>query len=190
MNTKAGEALMIKKRAHDIMIPITKYPNIFRGLTIREAIAEFEHAYVNVDGQMSLPRALLVIDENHNLLGMVRRRDILKALEPRFMQPMPHHHQKELIDIEGDPDLVALSAGRVMKTIVAQASQKIDDIMLPADLMFTADYNDHIAKIIYVMAIKDLNLLPIMQKGKVVGVVRSVDVFHEIAHLLLEDEIT
>jgi predicted transcriptional regulator len=179
---------MIKKRACDIMIPIEKYPNIFRGVTIKEAVAEFEHAYVNVDGQMSLPRALLVIDENHNLIGMIRRRDILKALEPRFMQPMPHHHPKEIYDIEGDPDLVALSSGRVIKTMKSQAGQKIDDYMLPAELMFTADCNDHIAKIIFVMAKKDLNLLPVMRDGKVIGVVRSVDVFHEIAHILLEDD--
>ena len=179
---------MIKKLAHDIMIPIEKYPNIFPGATIKEAIVEFEHAFLNVDGQMSLPRALLVIDKQHSLLGMVRRRDILKALEPRFMQPMAHHHPKELVDIEGDPDLIALSAGKIINSIKAQAGQKIDDIMLPADLMFTANYNDHIAKIIYVMAIRDLNLLPVMQDGKVVGVVRSVDVFHELAHILLENE--
>jgi predicted transcriptional regulator len=151
-------------------------------------MAEFEHAFLNVDGRMSLPRALLVIDENHNLIGMIRRRDILKALEPRFMQKVPHHHQKEYLDIEGDPDLVALSSGKLIKTMKSQADQNIDDIMLPADLMFTADHGDHIAKIVYIMALKDLNLLPIMQGGKVVGVVRSVDVFHEVAHLILEDE--
>lgn len=179
---------MIKKRAHDIMIPINRYPNIFQGATIREAMAEFEHAFLNVDDCMSLPRALLVIDENHNLIGMIRRRDLLKALEPRFMQQVPHHHQKEYFDIEGDPNLVALSSGKLIKTMRSQANQVIDDIMLPADLMFTVDYNDHIAKVVYIMALKDLNLLPVMQEGKVVGVVRSVDVFHEVAHLVLEDE--
>lgn len=181
---------MIKKSAHDIMIPINKYPNIFSGATIREAITEFEHAFLHVDGQMSLPRALLVIDKNHTLLGMVRRRDILKALEPRYMQPMEHHHQKELIDIEGSPELAVLSAGNLMRTVKAQANQRIDDIMLPAELMFTADYNDHITKLVYVMTIKDLNLMPVMRDGKVVGVVRSVDVFHELAHLFMEEEQT
>ena len=179
---------MIKKRAADIMIPINKYPNIFHGVTIREAIAEFEQAFLNVDDCQSLPRALLVIDERHNLIGMIRRRDILKALEPRFMQKVPHHHQKEYLDIEADPDLVALSSGKLIKTMRAQANQNIDDIMLPADLMFTADINDHIAKIVYIMALKDLNLLPVMKDGKVVGVVRSVDVFHEVAHLILEED--
>lgn len=179
---------MIKKRASDIMIPIDKYPNIFQGVTIREAMAEFEHAFLNVDDCMSLPRALLVIDEKRNLIGMIRRRDILKALEPRFMQKVPHHHQKDYFDIEGDPDLVALSSGKLIKTMRAQADQNINDIMLPADLMFTANYDDHIAKIVYIMALKDLNLLPVMRDGKVVGVVRSVDVFHEVARLILEDE--
>jgi predicted transcriptional regulator len=35
------------------------------------------------------------------------------------------------------------------------------------------------------MLLKDLNLLPVLKEGSVVGVVRSVDVFREIAKLVL-----
>ena len=176
---------MIGKKAEDIMIPIERYPNIFKGTKLRQAMAEFEHAYLNIDGEMSLPRALLVIDEDYSLIGIVRRRDILQGLEPDFMKHIPHHHQKELIDIEGDPNLVLLSSGKVIKTMQTHADQmRIADIMQP--VVDKVQYNDHIAKIIYLMVRKDLNLLPVMKGGQVIGVVRSVDVFHEVAHLLLD----
>ncbi|MCP4583114.1 MAG: CBS domain-containing protein [candidate division Zixibacteria bacterium] len=176
---------MIGKKAEDIMIPIERYPNIFEDLTLRQAMAEFEHAYLNIDGEMSLPRALLVIDKDFNLIGIVRRRDILQGLEPDFMKHIPHHHQKELIDIEGDPNLVILSSGKVIKTMHAHADHMcIADIMQP--VTDKIQYNDHIAKIIYMMTRKDLNLLPVMKKRRIIGVVRSVDVFHEVAHLLLD----
>jgi predicted transcriptional regulator len=61
---------------------------------------------------------------------------------------------------------------------------RIDDIMQP--VVDKVQYNDHIAKIIYMMCKKDLNLLAVMKDGQVIGVVRSVDVFHEVAHLLLD----
>jgi hypothetical protein len=35
------------------------------------------------------------------------------------------------------------------------------------------------------MLTQDLNLLPVLKDHKVVGVVRSVDVFHEVASLLI-----
>jgi predicted transcriptional regulator len=176
---------MIGKQAYEVMIPIEKYPNIFSGVTLREAMVEFEHAYINVDGQASLPRSLLVIDKDFSLIGIVRRRDILQGLEPDFMKHMPHHHQKELIDIEGDPNLVLLSSGKVIKTMRANADKlRVIDIMQP--VTDTIEHNEHIAKIIYLMVSKDLNLLPVMKDGKIIGVVRSVDVFHEIARALLE----
>jgi len=176
---------MIGKQAYEVMIPIEKYPNIFSGVTLREAMVEFEHAYINVDGQASLPRSLLVIDKDFSLIGIVRRRDILQGLEPDFMKHMPHHHQKELIDIEGDPNLVLLSSGKVIKTMRANADKfRIADVMQP--VTDKIQHNEHIAKIIYMMVSKDLNLLPVMKDRKIIGVVRSVDVFHEVARLLLD----
>jgi predicted transcriptional regulator len=47
------------------------------------------------------------------------------------------------------------------------------------------DFQDHLAKIIYEMVDRGLSLLPVLKEGKVVGVVRSVDAFREIAEILL-----
>ena len=51
--------------------------------------------------------------------------------------------------------------------------------------MTTVDFEDHLVKVIYEMVDRGLSILPVLKEGKVVGVVRSVDAFHEIAEILL-----
>jgi len=164
------------------MIPLNKYPNIQHTLTLREAVAEMELSVIEVKGQRSLPRALLVFDDNQQLLGIVRRRDILRGLEPKFLKTMPVPHRKQLFNIEADPNLVDLSSGKVGKSMQEQANQPVTEVMQP--IVTTVDYEDHLAKIIYKMINMDLNLIPVIKDKMVVGVVRSVDVFNEIADLL------
>ena len=76
---------MATKRAGDVMIPLEKYPHIPHWFTIRQAVAEMKKSVLEIGGQKSLPRSLLVFDEKYHLLGTVRRRDILRGLEPKFL---------------------------------------------------------------------------------------------------------
>jgi len=173
---------MASKHAKDIMVPLNKYPHIPHTLTLREVVAEMELSVIEVVGQRSLPRAILVFDDNQQLLGIVRRRDILRGLEPKFLKTMPVPHRKQLFNIEADPNLVDLSSGKVGKGMQEQASQLVTEVMQP--IVTTVDYEDHLAKIIYKMINMDLYLIPVVKDKMVVGVVRSVDVFNEIADLL------
>ncbi|MFZ5980453.1 MAG: CBS domain-containing protein [Candidatus Zixiibacteriota bacterium] len=173
---------MSSKQAKDIMIPLNKYPHILHTYTLREAVAEMELSIIDVNSQKSLPRALLVFDESNQLLGIVRRRDILRGLEPKFLKTMPVPHRKQLFNIEADPNLVDLSRGKIAKGMQDQADNPVTDVMQP--IVTTVDYEDHLAKIIYKMVNMDQNLIPVLKDRVVVGVVRSVDVFNEIASLL------
>ena len=51
----------------------------------------------------------------------------------------------------------------------------------------TVDFEDHLAKIIYLMVHKNRALIPVLKNRKVIGVVRTVDAFNEIHHLLEEE---
>lgn len=174
---------MVTKSAGDLMIPLEKYPNIPHWFSLRQAVAEIENSVLDVGGRKSLPRALLVLDEKHQLLGIVRRRDILRVLKPKFLQNISVSHRKKLFDIEVDPGLADISFGKDNKIIQKQAEQLVSKVMHP--IVATVNYDDHLGKIIFLMISKDLNLLPVLRDQKVVGVVRSVDVFHEVAELLM-----
>jgi CBS-domain-containing membrane protein len=175
---------MTSKRVGDIMIPLEKYPHIPYWFTLRQAIAELEKSVLDIGGRKSLPRALLVFDEKYQLLGVVRRRDILAGLEPRFMQKTHIDHEKALFDLSIDPDLANFSFDETeLDTIREQSGRQIKEVMQSIET--SVEFEDHLTKAIYFMLLKDLTLLPVLKQGQVVGVIRSVDVFHEVASVLL-----
>ncbi len=174
---------MAVKLAADIMIPIEKYPHVMHSHTIRWALTIMEGSALDVGGRKSLPRALLVFDDENHPLGIVRRRDILRGLEPKFLRTMSMPQRRQLFDIEVDVNLADLSSGRIVEAMKEQAGQPVSEIMQP--IVATCDHDDHLAKIIYKMLNRDLNLIPVLKDERIVGVLRSVDVFHEVAELLV-----
>lgn len=174
---------MIITCAGDILIPIDKYPHIPYWFTLRQAVAAMEKSEIEVEGRKSLPRALLVFNEQYQLLGIVRRRDILRGLEPKFLRTMPAPNRKQFFEIEADADLIEMSMGKINKAIQEQADQPVSEVMQP--IVTTIDVDDPIAKIVYKMVGGDQTLLPVLKDQKIIGVIRSVDVFHEIAKMLL-----
>ena len=174
---------MSAKRAGDIMIPLNKYPHIPHWFTLRQAVAELEKSVVEAHKRSSLPRALLVFDEKYRLLGIVRRRDILNGLEPNFLHHLSVHSEIPPLEVDVDPNLAEVSSGTMSHTMQKQAEMAISEVMQP--IAASVESDDHLVKVIHLMIERDLNLIPVLQDGKVVGVVRSVDVFHEIANILL-----
>ncbi|MBD3170802.1 MAG: CBS domain-containing protein [candidate division Zixibacteria bacterium] len=175
--------MMEGRKAGDLMIPLDKYPHIPYWFTLRQAMAEFENSSIEINGQISLPRIILVFDEKYQLMGMARRRDILRGLEPEFLSGKSYKHPKKLFDVGVDPNLSEMSYDKLLKAIRERAESKVSDIMVP--IKETVDYDDHIMKVIYEMVSNDLSMLPVMQEGSVAGVVRSVDIFHEVAQLII-----
>ena len=170
------------RRVREIMIPLEQYPSVRDNATLEEAIAVIESAQLEVDLRKSLPRVLLVFDEINVMVGTVRRRDIMRGLEPKFLVSQPLEYRKKLFDVAVDPNLSELSYDRVVKGIREQARRPVSDVMRPIEA--TIDADDHIMKATYEMVSLDLALIPVLHDGRLEGVVRSVDVFHEFAKLL------
>ncbi len=170
-------------RARDLLIPVDQYPHIPYWFTLRQAIVEMEESELERDGRKSLPRVVLVFDEKYQLLGMVRRRDILRGLEPEFLSREPISYRRKLFDVKIDPNLSELSFDKIISGVKERAERPVSDVMQPIEV--TVDYDDHIVKIIYEMNLHNMSILAVTRENKVVGVVRTVDVFHEIAKIVL-----
>ena len=99
---------METKRASDLMIPLSDYPHMPYWFTLRQAMATLRSSRIEVDGKVSLPRAFLVFNEAYELLGVVRRRDILRGLEPQFLEKKGRSYARKLFDVKADPDLLEL----------------------------------------------------------------------------------
>ncbi len=182
MNSDTSEMMGEMKRICEIMVPIAQYPSVRDNTTLRDAIRVIESARLEVDLRKSLPRALLVYDEIDVFVGFVRRRDIMRGLEPRSLVSQPLEYHKKLFDVAVDPNLSELSWDHVVKGIREHGDKPVSNVMRPIEATINAE--DHVIKAVYEMVSLDLNLIPVLHNGPVVGVVRSVDVFHELALLL------
>ncbi len=169
-------------RVREIMIPVARYPSVRDNTTLRKAIEVILGAVLEVEHEKSLPRVLLVFDGIDVLVGTVRRRDIMRGLEPSFLVSQPLEYRKKLFDVAIDPNLSELSYDRVIKGIRAQAERPVSDVMRPIEA--TLDAEDHIGKAIYEMVSLNVSLIPVLHEKQLVGVVRSVDVFRELAKFL------
>jgi len=174
---------MEMKKAGEIMIPLDEYPHVPYWLSLRQVIAVMEKSQFDISGRKSLPRFVLVFDEAYQLMGLARRRDLLRGLEPDYLSGKPAEYRKKLFDVHVDPNLSEFSYDKMMRSIREQAERPVKDVMMP--ITAAVDYEDHLFKVIYEMVDNNLSLLPVLQDGKVVGVARSVEVLHEIAKLLL-----
>jgi CBS-domain-containing membrane protein len=171
------------KKVGDVMIPLNNYPHIPYWFTIRQAIIEMDKHEIECGGRRSLPRVVLVFDEKYQLLGMVRRRDIMRGLEPKTLVSQPLEYRKKLFDIKTDPNLSEMSFDKMLKGIKEQAERTVNEVMQP--IKVTAEFEDHLVKAIYEMVDNNVSILPVLKEQKVVGVLRSVDLLHEVAQLLL-----
>ncbi len=174
------------KKAGELMIPLEEYPHVPYWFTLRQVVAIMEKTRVNprVPGTPSLARYVLVFNESYKLLGIVRRRDILRGLQPRFALTGPKLSGDKNPEGEREnPAPPAIPYDALIKGLCEQAERPVSEVMLP--MQFTVDFEDHIGKVIQKMVENNLSMVPVLKENMVAGVVRSVEVFHEIAKLIL-----
>jgi CBS domain-containing protein len=160
----------------DLMIPLEDYPHIPYWFTLRQAMAIVREATLKFEGAFE-PRAVLVFDEKYQLMGMLTLRDIIKGLEPRFLQ--------ETSLVKMDPSLAVLM-GDHLGPDMRQASQRpVSEVMSP--IQVTVDGSAPMGKALYLMIKENVGLLPVIQDNKVAGMIRLSDLFNEIAKVVLGD---
>lgn len=167
----------------EIMVPLEEYPCLPDTHTLRQAIDAMSQAQIMRQQQASLPRVALVFDEGMtDLQGMLRRRDIMRGLEPRFLSRGSLPHQRKHFPVEIDPNLSELSYEKLIARMRERAERLVREFTIP--ITATIRHDDHLMKAIYEMVDQNTSLLPVLQEDEVVGVVRSVDVLHAIQQLI------
>jgi CBS-domain-containing membrane protein len=170
-------------RVADIMIPLDDYPHIPYWFTLRQAMVEMQNFQLEVDGKKSLPRYVLVFDEAYQLLGTVRRRDIMRGLEPPFLLSKTRKYRMKLFDIDVDPNLAELSYDKMLDGIRKQAERPVSDVMRP--ITVTISHEDHLMRAVSSFVEHDISVIPVLKDGKVAGVIRTVGVFSALSRAIL-----
>ena len=162
------------KTAKDLMIPLEDYPHIPYWFTLRQAMAIVREAAVKFEGRFE-PRAVLVFDEKYQLMGILTLRDIITGLEPKFLQ--------ETSLIKMDPSLTVLMGDFYGPKMKEQSQRPVSEVMSP--IKVTVNAEDPITKPLYLMIKENVGLIPVMQGGKVAGMLRLSDLFGEISKIVL-----
>ena len=169
---------MIAKTARDVLVPLEDYPHARESTTLAEAVELLENWQIEFDGSTSMPRILLVLDDNNHLLGSVRRRDILRGLEPEFHETLdtlhPEAHFKTEIDPNltdlipaFDPDLLAMKRNRPLREVVREMKGHVD-------------IDDSLMKVVRELEGEDTHTAAVLDDDIVVGVVRTLDVLRAV----------
>ena len=70
----------------DLMVPLSEYPTVSKEATLYEAVVALEKAQKEFDQTRYRHRAVLIFDENNEIVGKVSQLDVLRALEPKYDQ--------------------------------------------------------------------------------------------------------
>jgi len=165
-----------QKTAEQLMIRLEDYPHIPYWFSLRQAMAIVREAAIKFEGQFE-PRAVLVFDEKYQLMGILTLRDIIRGLEPRFL------HETALI--KTDPSLTVLLGDYFGPQMTDQSQRTVSEVMSP--IKITVNAEDPFTKPLYLMIKENVGLIPVMQGGKVVGMLRLSDLFGEVSKLVLGD---
>ena len=148
-----------------LLIPLTDYPHMPYWATLEEAIVLLNFAYE------SGHHTVLVFDEFYKLLGMLNGREILRVINPKFKKLSPDKVSSRWNDI-------------INSASNNQLKKPIKDFISPFSIMVEA--SDHILKVAYLLLQHNLDIIPVKESEKVLGVVRMHDIFHKITGSILQ----
>jgi Mg/Co/Ni transporter MgtE len=171
------------KTVKDVMIPLVDYPHIPFWFSVRQAIAMIKAAAAEPDAKLE-PRLVLVFDEKYQLLGSLGFKEMLMGIEPRFLRRPEAAHVQGAKPSDLDPLLGLLWKDLFGRGSKEEANKPVKDVMTPIKVTVKAD--DPVVKAAYAMVQAGLEIVPVMEGNKVVGIARMDDVFKEITTVVLE----
>ncbi len=145
------------------MVPIESYVTISEEATLYEAIKALQSAMHSEGRAWHGHRSVLVLGEDNSLVGILTMRGLLRAAG--------------LKELEEDPQIKAESWGwYYVNRLREETKVRVRDVMRPLEL-YTVDAGATVLDVALVLLKQQVNSLPVMHEGKVIGIVRTLDVF-------------
>ena len=184
---------MKKKLVNELMVPLAKYATVSEEATLFEAVIALEKAQEKFDRSRYPHRAVLIYDNEDNIVGKVSQLDVLRALEPKY----------KAMDIPGSLSRFGLTK-RFQETMLNELrfwDKPMDDICRKAsrikvkEFMYTPSEGEYINedesldRAINQLVMGHHQSLLVMKDDKIVGILRATDVFMEIVRVMKACEV-
>ncbi len=165
------------KVVREVMYDVFGYPHIPYWFTVKNAMDIIKASFLDSD-KCIRPMAVLVFDQQYNLMGLVTLRNIFRGLEPQLMKPAKSFKDAEIAQIDIN-SLLNYETSMFREEMKRLADKPVSEIMTPVKVYVSPD--DPIIKAAFLMLHENLTILPVLEdQKKLVGVVKLTDVFKEI----------
>lgn len=166
----------------DVMIPISEYTTLGYDHTVREAVVELQrsfHSKVSTSRLMETGhRSVLVLGGTGEVVGILAISDLLEAVMPGYLSaPKPSTADS----MQYSP---MFWSGLFTKSVLEVGGKQVRDIMSGAPPAIDAGAN--LMEAAFMMIENEARRLTVVEKAKVVGVIREQDLFFEIDRILSE----
>lgn len=172
---------MVKEKVvKDVMFDVFGYPHIPYWFTTKNAMDIIRKSFLESESCIR-PMAVLVFDQQYNLMGLVTIRNILMALEPKTIKTVTiKDADVSALDEDG---LLNFESKMFYEEMKRLAEKPVNEIMTPVKTFVSPD--DSVIKAAFLMLRHNITILPVLEDAKkLVGVVRLTDVFKEICHIV------
>lgn len=180
----------ITKKVRELMVPLADYAVTTTESTLRDAVFTLQKLYCQVEAGKCTHaghRNVLVLDPDNNLVGILNFGSILKVLIPEISGGFSGKVESFGVSLAfaqgGIPDLDEARAS-FRARVIRNAGTKVKDVMLK--LRGTIDADADILEALKLIYQNKINVLPVFDEGKLVGVLRESDLFLAVAEVLSE----
>ncbi|ABO50043.1 CBS domain containing protein [Desulforamulus reducens MI-1] len=148
----------------EVMVPIAEYSVVMEHMPVKKAIEVLKKSFHrDENGGIVGHRSLLVTNKKGELVGIVTLRNILKAVLTKY--DLPDNYLWIYSVKDSGPNM------------------PVKGVMRSTKIAFV-DIEDDWYRVIDIFLTKKVNSLPVVEKGKLVGVIRTIDVFGILGILL------
>ena len=145
----------------------TKVITIKQNQSVKDAVEKFSKNHIS---------GMPVVDEKENVVGIITESDILKLLEHEYSK-LDEKYKDPTITI----DLALLSKLRKVHNIYKETKGKIPIYEVMQKKIITVTPGETIEKAAKLMMKNGVNRLPVVIKGKLVGIVARDDIIKALA---------
>ena len=165
----------------ELMVPIEDYATVRQEANLQEAIFAMEKAQTGLESSHHKHRAILVLDDNRNVVGKLTMKDILIALEPNYgnikgMEALTRSgHSPDLIKSMLKDNALWLEP---LQFVCERGTQlKVSDFVKPPEDSEHVDENATLGEAVHQLIVYPYHSLLVTRGKRVVGILRLSDVF-------------
>ena len=158
-----------ERRITELMVPVEGYARVYVDQTMQEIVEALRELSDSTRSNGSDPRrgTLLVFDRQEDFAGLIRLRDVVWMMVPRFLQDSPYS---------------SYFTGMFLAQTKIAGQRTIEGLVRKRS---TVEPDAPLMEAVHAMAADGVGMIPIVRNGNLVGILRDEELFAEIAVSIL-----